>query len=111
MRAILISIGWSVGILVAIVVWRRIFAVPMPRIFDPILNTSFRQRNFSPEVAAERHGLGAGMRILEVGPAGGYLTAAAQRKMQPGGRLISIDLRLPLLRKLRTRLGPGAPPL
>jgi hypothetical protein len=87
-----------------------VFAAPMPRVFDPILNTRFRQRNFSPEVAAERHGLAPGMRVLEVGPAG-YLTAAAQRRIQPEGRLISIDLQLPLLKTLRTRLGPSAPPL
>jgi Methyltransferase domain len=101
----------TLGILVVIVVWRRVFAAPMPRVFDTILNTRFRQRNFSPEVAAERHGLAPGMRVLEVGPAGGYLTAAAQRRIQPEGRLISIDLQLPLLKTLRTRLGPSAPPL
>ena len=110
-HVILVSLAWTIGTLAAIVVWRRVFAAPMPRVFDPILNTSFRRRTFGPEVAAERHGLAPGMRVLEVGPAGGYLTAAALRKIEPGGRLVSIDVQLPLLRKLRMRLGPDTPPL
>jgi ubiquinone/menaquinone biosynthesis C-methylase UbiE len=83
----------------------------MPRVFDFILNTKFRKRTFSPETAAERHGLAPGMRVLEVGPAGGYLTAAAAEKIRPGGQLISVDLQLALLQTLRTRHGGSTPPL
>jgi SAM-dependent methyltransferase len=108
---LLTALAWSVGILVAVVVWRRLFAAPMPAIFDATLDTSFRRRHFSPDVAAERHGLGPGMRVLELGPAGGYLTSAAQRRIQPGGRLICLDLQPALLRKLRARLGAETPPL
>ena len=110
-HVIVVSLAWTVGMLTAIVAWRRVFAAPMPRVFDPILNTSFRRRSFGPELAAERHGLAPGMRVLEVGPAGGYLTAAARRRIEPDGRLVSIDLQLPLLRKLHERLGQHTPPL
>ena len=51
------------------------------------------------------------MRVLEVGPAGGYLTAAAQSRVAPGGALVSIDLQMALLRKLRTRLASETPAL
>ena len=108
---LLAALGWSVGILVAVVVWRRLFAAPMPAVFDATLDTTFRRRHFSPEVAAERHGLVPGMRVLELGPAGGYLTSAAQRRIQPGGRLVCLDLQPALLRKLRSRLGAETPPL
>jgi len=101
----------SVGIFLAVVAWRRLFPAPMPRVFDFTLDSRYRRRHFSPEVAAERHGLRQGMRVLEVGPAGGYLTGAAQQRLQPGGSLISIDLQLPLLKKLRRRLGAATPPL
>ena len=111
MKTVLISLGWTVATLVAIVVWRRVVPAPMPRVFDFILNTKFRRRTFSPETAAERHGLAAGMHVLEVGPAGGYLTAAAADRIRPGGRLISIDLQLALLTALRARLGSATPPL
>jgi ubiquinone/menaquinone biosynthesis C-methylase UbiE len=111
MRTVLISLTWTFGTLLAIIAWRRLVPAPMPRVFDFILNTKFRRRTFSPETAAERHGLVPGMRVLEVGPAGGYLTAAAAERIKPGGRLVSVDLQLALLETLRSRLGAGAPPL
>ncbi len=111
MTAVLIWLAWSVAIFVAVVIWRRARPAPMPGIFDFTLDSGFRRRHFSPEVAAERHGLVPGMRVLEVGPAGGYLTRAARERIQPDGRLVCIDLQLPLLRKLRRRLGAITPPL
>jgi ubiquinone/menaquinone biosynthesis C-methylase UbiE len=110
-RAILVTLAWTAGTLVAIIAWRRLVPAPMPRAFDFILNTKFRRRTFSPEMAAERHGLGAGMRVLEVGPAGGYLTAAAAQRIQPGGQLVSLDLQHAFLRALRTRLEGATPAL
>jgi len=111
MRTILISLAWTAATLLGIIAWRRLVPAPMPRVFDFILNTKFRRRTFSPETAAARHGLASGMRVLEVGPAGGYLTAAAAENVKPGGHLISIDLQLALLKKLRARLGAATPPL
>ena len=51
------------------------------------------------------------MRVLEVGPAGGYLTAAAVQRLQPGGHLVSLDLQLAFLETLRARLGATTPAL
>jgi SAM-dependent methyltransferase len=101
----------SVGIFLAVVAWRRIFPAPMPGFAAPTLDTACRRRHFSPEVAAERHGLGPGMRVLEIGPGIGYLTGAAAERIGPHGRLVSLDLQLSLLTKLRDRLGPATPPL
>jgi len=109
MRTVLISMAWTTGILVAIIAWRRLVPAPMPRVFDFILRTKFRRRTFSPEIAAERHGVTAGIRVLEVGPAGGYLTRAAAERVKPGGQLVSLDLQLPFLKTLRERLGPITP--
>src|SRR4029450_6838370 len=111
MRTVLIPLAWIVGTLLAIIAWRRLMPAPMPRIFDFILNTKFRRRTFSPETAADRHGLAPGMHVLEVGPAGGYLTAAAAEKIKPTGRLVSRDIQLPLLKTPGTRQGAAAPPL
>jgi ubiquinone/menaquinone biosynthesis C-methylase UbiE len=111
MRTVLISFAWTAGILLGIIAWRRLVPAPMPRLFDFILRTKFRKRTFSPEVAAERHGVAPGMRVLEVGPAGGYLTAAAAAKVKPGGQLVSLDLQLGFLRTLRARLGSATPHL
>ena len=96
MRTVFISAAWTVATLLAIVAWRRLVPAPMPRIFDFILRTKFRRRTFSPEAAAERHGLAPGMRVLEVGPAGGYLTAAAAQKLKPHGTELGLaEDRLP----------------
>lgn len=111
MRTVLISLAWTGATLLAIIAWRRLVPAPMPRIFDFILRTKFRRRTFSPEVAAERHGVAPGMRVLEVGPAGGYLTGAAAEKVKPGGQLVSLDLQLAFLETLRARLGSSTPPL
>src|SRR5205809_1029439 len=60
-RAVLISLAWTTGVLVTIIAWRRLVPAPMPRVFDFLLRTKFRRRTFSPEIAAERHGLAPGM--------------------------------------------------
>jgi ubiquinone/menaquinone biosynthesis C-methylase UbiE len=101
----------SVVIFLVVVVWRRVFPTPMPRIGDPTLDTRYRRRHFSPEAAAQRHGLAPGMTVLEVGPAIGYLTRAARDRVGPDGRVIALDLMLPALKKLSKRLGPLTPPL
>jgi ubiquinone/menaquinone biosynthesis C-methylase UbiE len=77
----------------------------------PILDTPARRRKFSPELAAERHGIEEGMRVLEIGPGGGYLTSAARQRVGPTGKLICLDIQPAMLEKLRGILGAEAPPL
>ncbi len=102
------------GIVAAFVVsvaWQRRSPRPFPTWMTPFLHAPWRGRFFSPEVAAERHGLGVGMTVLEVGPADGYLTLGALDRVNPGGRLICMDLQLGMLRKLRGAMGTRTPPL
>src|SRR5262245_50312098 len=95
----------------AFLVWQRRSPRPFPPWMTPLLHSPLRRRNFSPEVAAERHGVTSGMTVLEVGPGDGYLTLAAADRTHPGGRLICLDVQLAMLRKLRNALGAGTPPL
>jgi SAM-dependent methyltransferase len=97
--------------LAGVVMFRRVYPAPFPPWMTPILDTPSRRRKFSPELAAERHGIEEGMRVLEVGPGGGYLTAAARRRAGPAGTLIGLDIQLPMLRKLRRNLGTETPTL
>lgn len=110
MRTVLIALASLVGTVVAIVVWRRLFPAPMPAWFDPI-NTWYRNRAFPPEVALRQFSVASRSRVLELGPAGGYLTAAAAEAVGPRGFLVSLDIQRSLLRRLRARLGPKSPPL
>src|SRR5262249_46387942 len=110
MKAIAISLAWVVGTVVAIVVWRRLFPAPMPGWFDP-LNTWYRNRAFRPAVALQQFAVTPGLGVLELGPAGGYLTAAAAETIGPTGLLVALDIQRSLLRRLRARLGAQSPPL
>ena len=84
---------------------------PFPPWLTPILRGPWRRLYFSPEMAADRHGLAAGMRVLEVGPGDGYLTGAAVSRAGPEGQVVCVDIQLPMLKKLRAALGREAPPL
>ena len=91
--------------------WQRRSPRPFPPWMTPLLHSPLRKRGFSPEAAAQRHGVVSGMSVLEVGPGDGYLTVAATDRAAPGGRLICLDVQLAMLRKLRKALGPRTPPL
>jgi len=91
--------------------WQRRSPRPFPPWMTPLLHSPLRPRSFSPEAAAERHGLAAGMCVLEVGPGDGYLTGAAIHRIGPGGRVVCLDVQLAMLGKLRRALGSRTPAL
>src|SRR5262245_13564110 len=95
----------------AYLAWRRRSPRPFPPWMTPLLHSPLRRRSFSPGAAARRHGIAAGMTVLEVGPGDGYLTLAATDRIAPGGRLVCLDVQLAMLRKLRKTLGSQSPPL
>ena len=95
----------------AYLAWQRRSPRPFPPWMTPLLHSPLRRRGFSPEAAAERHGVAPGMTVLEVGPGDGYLTVAVIDRSAPGGRLICLDVQLAMLRKLRKALGSRTPPL
>jgi ubiquinone/menaquinone biosynthesis C-methylase UbiE len=90
---------------------RRRSPSPFPPWLTPILHGPWRRLYFSPEQAADRHGLAPGMRVLEIGPGDGYFTATAVDRVGSGGQIFCLDIQLPMLRKLRAALGPSTPPL
>src|SRR4030095_4805522 len=82
---------------------------PFPPWMTPLLHSPLRRRSFSPDAAAQRHGVAPGMTVLEVGPGDGYLTIATIDRAAPGGHLICLDVQLAMLHKLRKALGPRTP--
>jgi ubiquinone/menaquinone biosynthesis C-methylase UbiE len=103
----------AAGIAAALVwlAWRRRSPRPFPPWMTPLLHSPLRRRSFSPEEGARRHGVVPGTSVLEVGPGDGYLTDAAIARVEPGGRLVCLDVQLAMLRKLRRALGSRTPPL
>ena len=110
LHTLLITLASVACTIVGIVVWRRLFPAPMPAWFDPI-NTWYRNRAFPPAVALRQFSLSSGQRVLELGPAGGYLTAAAAEIVGSSGMLVALDIQRPLLRRLRAKLGSRSIPL
>lgn len=86
---------WVVIVLVAVITlyfwWRRRALSPFPAWLTRLLHTPWRRRAFPPELAAERHGIRDGMRVLEVGSGDGYLTAAAQARAGSGGPGLAVS--------------------
>ena len=90
---------------------RRGSPSPFPPWLTPILHSPLRRLYFSSEMAADRHGLEPGMRVLEIGPGDGYLTVAAVDRVGPQGQVVCLDIQPAMLKKLRAALGRKTPPL
>jgi ubiquinone/menaquinone biosynthesis C-methylase UbiE len=67
----------------------------------PILEVPWRDR----ERILEHAGVAAGERVLEIGPGAGFITERAVVRVGESGRLVCLDIQLPMLRKVRARLG------
>ncbi len=109
MSALLIALGILVALVVALRVRSLIRPEPFPPWMTPMLEGRLRRLFFDRERTLQRIGLGSGMRALEVGPGGGYLTERAVEVLGPKGTLVCLDLQIEMLRKVRKRLGTRAP--
>jgi len=90
---------------------KHIHPFAFPVWLTPLLEAPTRRLFFDRERAVEWSGLAPGMRALEIGPGGGYVTEPAAARLGPNGRLVCLDLQIGMLRKVRDRLGPAAPAL
>jgi ubiquinone/menaquinone biosynthesis C-methylase UbiE len=99
------------GVLVALVVavaWRRRHPKAFPPPFSFLLDTPLRDILLARRDLARRLALEPGMRVLEIGPGGGFYTEALVAK-NGAIRLTCLDLQPAMLQKVRRRLGALAP--
>ena len=68
------------------------YKFPLPPILAKWIDHPLRHRMQPPDVAAIRHGIEPGMRVLEVGPGSGTYTVAAARRVGPAGRIVAVDI-------------------
>ena len=104
--ALLVVLGIA---LVGGVVWARRNPMPFPVALTPLLESALRRRFMAPDRLVEHLSLTAGMRVLEIGPGGGVVTAALAQVLAPG-QLVCLDIQPGMLAKVRTRLR-AAPPM
>jgi ubiquinone/menaquinone biosynthesis C-methylase UbiE len=99
------------GALVALVVavaWRRRHPKAFPPPFSFLLGTPLRDILLARTDLACRLALEPGMRVLEIGPGGGFYTEALVAD-NSAIRLTCLDLQPAMLQKVRRRLGTRAP--
>jgi ubiquinone/menaquinone biosynthesis C-methylase UbiE len=68
------------------------------------LDTPLRTLVASPERVLADFGIGAGDRVLEVGPGVGYYSVEASRRVGASGRLLCLDLQKEMLLEARRRV-------
>ena len=83
---------------------RRIYKFPIPPFLTNIIDNPIRRRILPPEGMPARHGIRAGMRVLEVGPGNGTYTLATSRVVGEAGQVVAIDVAPRIIEKLRQRV-------
>lgn len=84
---------------------------PYPPWLTQLLEGPIRRAWANRDRCLAESGLAPGMRALEVGPGGGYVTEAAVERVGPTGRLVCLDVQVDMLRQVRDRLGSRCPAL
>jgi ubiquinone/menaquinone biosynthesis C-methylase UbiE len=79
---------------------RAIHKFPMPQWMANLIDNPLRRKIQPPDETAERHGIRAGMRVLEVGPGNGTYTLGIARKAGPEGEVIAIDIEPRMIARL-----------
>jgi ubiquinone/menaquinone biosynthesis C-methylase UbiE len=93
----------------------HLVSLARPRAYPPsltgLLEGPIRRSRLNRDRCLAESGLRPGMRALEVGPGGGYVTEAAVERIGPDGRLVCLDVQREMLRQVHDRLGARCPAL
>jgi ubiquinone/menaquinone biosynthesis C-methylase UbiE len=93
----------------------HLVSLTRPRAYPPwltgLLEGPIRRSVFGRDRCLADGGLSRGMRTLEVGPGGGYVTEAVVDRVGQAERLVCLDLQPEMLRQVRSRLPSRCPAL
>jgi ubiquinone/menaquinone biosynthesis C-methylase UbiE len=102
---ILFSIPATFLILHTIIrVIRALYKFPMPQWMANLIDNPLRRKIQPPNETATRHGIKAGMRVLEVGPGNGTYTLGAAKKVGPDGEIFAIDIEPRMISRLNRKI-------
>ncbi len=82
---------------------RKAHPFPIPASATRILDNPFRRRFLSASKTVQQIGVREDMKVLELGPGGGFLTGEASRRVGDGGGLYCLDIAPVLIAKLKKR--------
>ena len=83
---------------------RRIYKFPIPHLLTNLIDNPIRRRIQPPESTPNRHGIRAGMCVLEVGPGNGTYTLATSQAVGEAGQVVAIDIGPRIIERLRQRV-------
>lgn len=95
------------GILAYLVITRvvrRIYRFPIPHFVVPLIDNPIRLFFQSPKSTIEKHEIGSGMHVLEIGPGRGSYTLEAARQIGDKGMLVAIDISPQVINRLKKRI-------
>ena len=103
----IVAAGTLVAVVLAIV-WSRRHPRAFPAAFTFLLDTPLRDVVLARTDLTRRLALKPGMRVLEIGPGGGFYTEALVDEYGPAG-VVCLDLQPAMLQKVRSRLAARTP--
>lgn len=103
---IYIPLGFMLLILVlhtTIRVIRHFHKFPMPQFLANLIDNPLRRRIQPPGEMPVRHGIQAGMTVLEVGPGSGRYTLETARRVGAAGKVIAVDIEPKMIERVTRR--------
>lgn len=82
---------------------RHFHKFPIPQFLANLIDNPLRRRIQPPDEMALRHGIQAGMTVLEVGPGNGRYTLATARRVGAAGKVVAVDIEPKMIERVRRR--------
>jgi len=83
---------------------RAFYKFPMPQWMANLIDNPIRRKIQPPQETAIRHGIEAGMQVLDVGPGNGTYTLASARRVGPQGEVIAIDIEPKMVERVQRKI-------
>jgi ubiquinone/menaquinone biosynthesis C-methylase UbiE len=82
---------------------RHFHKFPMPELLADLIDNPLRRKFQPPAEMAIRHGIEAGMTVLEVGPGNGRYTVETARRIGAAGKVIAVDIEPKMIERVSRR--------
>ena len=83
---------------------RAFYKFPMPQWMADLIDNPFRRKIQPPDETALRHGIIAGMHVLEVGPGSGTYTLGTAKQVGLQGKIVAVDIEPKIITRLEKRI-------